>query len=54
MQAEPVRHDQDKAMNLQIERPYIEAMITAFPRLAPLQDQLRFGNKVRKPACFPI
>ena len=36
-------------MNLQIERPYIEAMITEFPRLAPLQDQLRFGNKVTMP-----
>ncbi len=36
-------------MNLQIEQPYIEAMITEFPRLAPLQDQLRFGNKVTMP-----
>jgi hypothetical protein len=36
-------------MNLQIERPYVEAMITEFPRLAPLQDQLRFGNKITMP-----
>jgi len=36
-------------MNLQIERPYLEAMISEFPRLAPLQDQLRFGNKVTLP-----
>ncbi|BBP04733.1 hypothetical protein TPL01_31510 [Sulfuriferula plumbiphila] len=36
-------------MNLQIEWPYIEAMITEFPCLAPLQDQLRFGNKVTMP-----
>jgi len=36
-------------MNLQIERPYVEALITEFPRLAPLQDQLRFGNKVTMP-----
>jgi hypothetical protein len=33
-------------MNLQIERPYIEAMISEFPRLAPLREELRFGNKV--------
>ncbi|QSA99236.1 ATP-binding protein [Methylococcus sp. EFPC2] len=33
-------------MKLQIERPYIEAMVEAFPALAPLKDQLRFGNKV--------
>ncbi len=37
------------AMNLQIDRPHLEAMIAAFPRLAPLQDQLRFGNKVTLP-----
>ncbi|MCL5059061.1 MAG: hypothetical protein M1449_00075 [Candidatus Thermoplasmatota archaeon] len=36
-------------MNLQIERPYLEAMISEFPRLAPLRDQLRFGNKVTLP-----
>ena len=33
-------------MNLQLERPFVEAMITEFPRLAPLMDELRFGNKV--------
>ncbi|QXP89720.1 AAA family ATPase [Methylococcus capsulatus] len=32
-------------MKLQIEKPYVEAMVTEFPRLAGLQDQLRFGNK---------
>jgi len=36
-------------MNLQIERPYIEAMISEFPRLAPLKEQLRLGNKVTLP-----
>lgn len=36
-------------MKLQIERPYAEAMIVAFPRLAGWQDQLRFGNKVELP-----
>lgn len=36
-------------MNLQIEQPYIEAMVGEFPRLAPLKDQLRFGNKVTIP-----
>lgn len=36
-------------MNLQIERPYIEAMISEFPRLAPLREQLRFGSKVTLP-----
>jgi hypothetical protein len=33
-------------MKLQIERPYIEAMVTTFPGLAPLKEQLRFGDKV--------
>lgn len=33
-------------MKLQIERPYIEAMATVFPALAPLKEQLRFGEKV--------
>jgi hypothetical protein len=33
-------------MNLQIEQPYIEAMIAEFPRLAPLKEQLRFGNRI--------
>jgi len=33
-------------MKLQIERPYIEAMVTSFPALAPLTEQLRFGDKV--------
>jgi ATPase family associated with various cellular activities (AAA) len=33
-------------MKLQIERPYIEAMAAAFPKLASLKDQLRFGDKV--------
>lgn len=37
------------AMNLQIDRPHLEAMIAAFPRLAPLQEQLRFGSKVSLP-----
>lgn len=33
-------------MKLQIERPYIEAMVASFPQLASLKDQLRFGDKV--------
>jgi hypothetical protein len=37
-------------MNLQIERPYIEALISEFPRLAPLMDQLRFGRWNCSPA----
>ncbi len=33
-------------MKLRIERPYIEAMAGAFPTLAPLREQLRFGDIV--------
>jgi DNA polymerase III delta prime subunit len=33
-------------MKLQIERSYIEAMAAAFPHLAALKEQLRFGDKV--------
>lgn len=33
-------------MKLQIERPYAEALIEAFPALATLKDQLRFGSRV--------
>lgn len=33
-------------MKLQIERAHIEPMIDVFPRLAFVQEQLRFGNKV--------
>jgi hypothetical protein len=33
-------------MKLQIERPRIEAMAAAFPHLAALKEQLRFGDKV--------
>jgi hypothetical protein len=33
-------------MKLQIERPYIEAMIDEFPDLIALKEQLRFGDKV--------
>ncbi|WP_455222618.1 AAA family ATPase [Kaarinaea lacus] len=32
-------------MKLQIERPYVDAMVAQFPALVSLQDQLRFGNK---------
>lgn len=31
-------------MKLRIERPHVEAMIKAFPRLDDLTEQLRFGN----------
>ena len=33
-------------MKLQIERRYFEAMVTSFPALASLREQLRFGDKV--------
>lgn len=33
-------------MKLQIERPYFEAMVTSFPGLASLREQLRFGDRV--------
>src|SRR5512145_1260847 len=33
-------------MKLQIERPYFEAMVSSFPGLASLKDQLRFGDRV--------
>lgn len=36
-------------MKLQIERAHIEEMLQAFPRLAFVQEQLRFGNKVELP-----
>jgi len=36
-------------MKLQIDRPYVEAMVDEFPGLAVLKDQLRFGNKVEVP-----
>ncbi|QXX73449.1 ATP-binding protein [Methylovirgula sp. HY1] len=36
-------------MNLLIERPLVEALIAEFPELAPLRDQLKFGNKVDVP-----
>ena len=34
------------AMKLHIDRPHIEPMIATFPRLAFVQEQLRFGNRV--------
>jgi len=33
-------------MKLQIERPHVEALVSAFPTLSALQDQLRLGNRV--------
>ncbi|UOG90978.1 MAG: AAA family ATPase [Candidatus Thiothrix sulfatifontis] len=36
-------------MKLQIERPYVEALVREFPELAPLQEQLKFGNKAELP-----
>ncbi len=32
-------------MKLQIERRYVNALLTEFPHLSPLQEQLRLGNK---------
>lgn len=36
-------------MKLQIEGSYLDAMVDTFPGLAPLKEQLRFGNKVEVP-----
>lgn len=36
-------------MKLQIERPHVEAMVREFPRLAGLNEQLRFGNRAEVP-----
>src|SRR5487761_2300319 len=33
-------------MKLQIERPYMEAMVSEFPGLSTLMEQLKFGNRV--------
>ncbi len=33
-------------MKLQIERPYVEAMVAEFPDLSPLKEQLKFGDRV--------
>ncbi len=37
-------------MKLQIEQPYVEAMVEEFPALATLKEQLRFGHRVEIPA----
>jgi len=37
-------------MKIQIEQPYADAMLEAFPSLGPLRDQLRFGSRVEVPA----
>jgi len=34
---------------LQIEKPYVEAIVEEFPNLATLKEQLRLGNKVEVP-----
>ncbi|MBU0656200.1 MAG: hypothetical protein KJ914_13850 [Gammaproteobacteria bacterium] len=36
-------------MKLQIERPYVEALIREFPDLGVLREQLKFGNKAELP-----
>ncbi len=36
-------------MKLQIERNYVEAMVSEFPDLSPLNEQLKFGNKAEVP-----
>jgi len=36
-------------MKLQIERSYVEAMVTTFPELQSLSEQLKFGNKADIP-----
>ena len=32
-------------MKLQIEQPIVDALVGAYPRLAWLQEQMRFGNR---------
>ena len=32
-------------MKLQIEQPYVDAMINQFPELSSIAEQLRFGNR---------
>jgi hypothetical protein len=39
----------EPAVKLHIERPYVEAMVEAFPGLANLKDQLRIGHRVEVP-----
>ena len=36
-------------MKLQIERSYVEAMVSKFPDLSALKEQLKFGNKAEIP-----
>lgn len=36
-------------MKLQIERSYVEAMVSRFPDLSALKEQLKFGNKAEIP-----
>jgi ATPase family associated with various cellular activities (AAA) len=36
-------------VNIEIERPHVEALLRAFPRLETLRDQLRFGNRAEIP-----
>jgi hypothetical protein len=36
-------------MKLQIEQPYVDAMLNAFPALVALKEQLRFGNRIEVP-----
>ena len=36
-------------MKLQIAQSYVESMVDAFPALAPLKEQLRFGNSIEIP-----
>ena len=36
-------------MLLQIEKPYVDAIVDEFPNLASLKEQLRLGNKVEVP-----
>lgn len=36
-------------MKLLIERPYVKAMVNAYPDLSSLEDQLRLGNKAEIP-----
>ena len=36
-------------MNLQLEKPYVEAMLNRFSDLGFLAEQLKFGNRAEVP-----
>ncbi|MGE4431452.1 MAG: ATP-binding protein [Sphingobium sp.] len=38
-------------MKLMIERPYVDALVEAWPELSPLSEQLRFGERAEVPVA---